>query len=286
MPKSHPTAEQALQGLLPTLNDLPPEMNRDPAIPTPRMVPEAHALFLACEKHGDRLVAVGVQRKLIQSIPERAQAAAGALARLDNVRGRKRTTQELEQQGQQLRSDIVAGGRYALRTNDKAQSTLDLIQEGTGLDSLVQDVSLPGIAGDFFGTARGFMGAAHRRIAVAPHTVRMTEAGAAQTGCFDGGLPAAMAKYMDLYMKRILIELEESIAHDLERVAPARSRMRAQFIRMAIRQAIDRALDRDTAKAYARSPLSGEVATEDLVGWDPNNTLASPAPRRAGRKVA
>lgn len=147
MPRSYPTAEQALKGLMATLNDLPPEMNRDPVIPPPRMVPEAHALFLVCEKHQDRLVAVGVERKLIQSIPERAQAAAGAQAVLDNVRGRKRTTAELEyeRKGVQLRSDIVAAGRYALRDNDKAQSTLDVIQEGTGLDDLVQDFPALGV---------------------------------------------------------------------------------------------------------------------------------------------
>lgn len=147
MPRSYPTAEQALNGLMPTLNDLPREMNRDPAIPPPRMVPEAHALYLVCEKHEDRLVAVGVQRKLIQSLQERAQAVSGAQAELDNVRGRKRTTAELEyeRKGVQLRSDIVAAGRYALRTNDKAQSTLDLIQEGTGLDDLVQDFPALGV---------------------------------------------------------------------------------------------------------------------------------------------
>jgi hypothetical protein len=90
-------------------------------------------------------------------------------------------------------------------------------------------------------------------------------------------------------MKRILIELDDLVARDLERVAPAKSRMRAQFVRMAVRQAIDRALDRATASAYGASPLSGELSEEDLAGWDKGNALARPArvaPKRTGRRAA
>jgi hypothetical protein len=93
-------------------------------------------------------------------------------------------------------------------------------------------------------------------------------------------------------MKHILVELDDRCARDLERVAPSKKRMRAEFIRLAIRRAIDRALEPATAAAYRAHPL--EPAAPDLVGWDPANELARPAHRplrararsRGTRKVA
>lgn len=99
-----------------------------------------------------------------------------------------------------------------------------------------------------------------------------------------------VAQYILFYMKRILIELDERCARDLERVAPAKKRMRAEFVRLAIRQAIDRALDRATEKAYRERPLASEPG--DLLGWDEGNELAQPssgtkrARRRRGTKSA
>lgn len=75
-------------------------------------------------------------------------------------------------------------------------------------------------------------------------------------------------------MKQILIELDDRSARDLERVAPAKQRLRADFVRRAIRRAIDLELDRDTEKAYRERPLSGAVEPADLLGWDPANELA------------
>ena len=82
---------------------------------------------------------------------------------------------------------------------------------------------------------------------------------------------------------RLLIELDDRCARDLARVAPAKQRVRAQFIRLALRQAIDLALDRATEAAYRANPLCDGVTPADLVGWDDNNGLAqSPtAPRGA-----
>lgn len=86
-------------------------------------------------------------------------------------------------------------------------------------------------------------------------------------------------EHMDFYMKQILVDLDDRCARDLERVAPAKKRMRAEFVRLAIRHAIDLALDRATAAAYRRWPLPSEVTPADLLGWDEHNALA-----RSGRK--
>jgi hypothetical protein len=84
-------------------------------------------------------------------------------------------------------------------------------------------------------------------------------------------------------MKQILVELDDGCARDLERVAPAGKRVRANFIRLAVRRAIDLALERTTEVAYRISPLEGGISAADLAGWDEQNELAKPAaqPRKA-----
>jgi hypothetical protein len=84
----------------------------------------------------------------------------------------------------------------------------------------------------------------------------------------------------------MLIDLDDRTARDLERVAPSRMRVRAEFVRLAIRAAIDRAMDRATQAAYRASPLgAGAKADEvgDLSAWDPHNALAR---RKRGRRKA
>ena len=76
------------------------------------------------------------------------------------------------------------------------------------------------------------------------------------------------------HMKQILIELDDQCARDLERVAPAKKRMRAEFVRLAIRRAIDLALDRPTEEAYRTRPLPDALTETDLLAWDEHNQLA------------
>lgn len=88
-------------------------------------------------------------------------------------------------------------------------------------------------------------------------------------------------------MKKFLVELDDRCARDLERVAPAKLRMRSEFVRLAVRRAIDLALDRTTEEAYRREPLSSASTAGDLLGWDPLNELAVRKPRsRRGTKRA
>jgi Arc/MetJ-type ribon-helix-helix transcriptional regulator len=91
-----------------------------------------------------------------------------------------------------------------------------------------------------------------------------------------------------MYMKQILLEIDDRCARDLERVAPAGKRIRAEFIRLALRRAIDLALDRKTEQAYLEAPLAAGLQPEDIRGWDEQNLLArrggSPRARRAATK--
>jgi predicted transcriptional regulator len=68
-------------------------------------------------------------------------------------------------------------------------------------------------------------------------------------------------------MKSLLVEVDDELAVRLERVAPARSRRRSEFIRAAILKALWEAEERATAEAYARHPDSPD-AMFDAAVWE------------------
>jgi predicted transcriptional regulator len=80
--------------------------------------------------------------------------------------------------------------------------------------------------------------------------------------------------YILEYMDKIILELDKETLTRLERVAPARSRKRSEFLRMAIRKALWDLEERETAEAYARMPDSAGDAYIDPRVWE------KPASRR------
>ncbi|HWM91380.1 MAG TPA: ribbon-helix-helix protein, CopG family [Thermoanaerobaculia bacterium] len=68
-------------------------------------------------------------------------------------------------------------------------------------------------------------------------------------------------------MKALLVEVDDELAGRLERIAPARSRHRSEFIRAAILKALWEAEERATAEAYARHPDSADSAFDAAV-WE------------------
>jgi predicted transcriptional regulator len=85
-------------------------------------------------------------------------------------------------------------------------------------------------------------------------------------------------------MKQLIIEIEPEIAEALERIAPARSRRRSEFIRRAIRKALWELEEQATAEAYRRAPdvEVAPVAAETWEAREPAPTRRAPA-RRANR---
>ena len=69
-------------------------------------------------------------------------------------------------------------------------------------------------------------------------------------------------------MDKIILELDAETAARLERVAPARSRKRSEFLRLAIRKALWDLEERETAEAYARMPDSEDDAYFDPRVWE------------------
>lgn len=83
--------------------------------------------------------------------------------------------------------------------------------------------------------------------------------------------------YILQYMKQILVEVDDQIAEELERVAPARSRQRSEFIRRALRRALWEQEERRTREAYAEQPDdAGDVHVEPSA-WE------APARKQAKR---
>ncbi len=70
-------------------------------------------------------------------------------------------------------------------------------------------------------------------------------------------------------MKQILVELDEAMASRLERVAPARSRRRSEFIRAAIGKALGDVEEERTAEAYRRQPDAAGDAYSNPAVWEP-----------------
>jgi hypothetical protein len=76
------------------------------------------------------------------------------------------------------------------------------------------------------------------------------------------------------HMKQILVEIDDQTALELERVAPARSRQRSEFIRRALRRALWDEDERRTRDAYLSSPDS-DFAYVEPSAWEPPAKPAS-----------
>jgi len=68
-------------------------------------------------------------------------------------------------------------------------------------------------------------------------------------------------------MKTLRVEIDDELAVRLERVAPARSRRRSEFVRVAVLKALWEAEEQAAAEAYARQSDSLHTAFDPTV-WE------------------
>jgi hypothetical protein len=88
-----------------------------------------------------------------------------------------------------------------------------------------------------------------------------------------------MISYILLNMTAVLVELDDDVAARLERVAPARSRRRSEFIRNAIRRALWELEEQATAEAYRQHPDT-PVAYLSPDAWETPTATRRRAKRR------
>lgn len=70
------------------------------------------------------------------------------------------------------------------------------------------------------------------------------------------------------HMKALLVQLDDEVAAQLERVAPGKSRQRSEFIRNAIREALWNIEEKMTALAYREQPDSNEDSYLSADAWE------------------
>lgn len=83
-------------------------------------------------------------------------------------------------------------------------------------------------------------------------------------------------------MKQLLIQLDDALAARLEKVAPAKSHKRSEFIRRAILKSLDEELEQRTRAAYEAFP--DEESTVDPAEWAPDHEAVRPAKKTAKRR--
>ena len=89
-------------------------------------------------------------------------------------------------------------------------------------------------------------------------------------GTFRILLPYRISIYT-LVVKSLLIQLDEPLLRQLNRVAPTAQRKRAEFVRAAIRKAIYDAEEERTRLAYLKQPDTETAADDwsDAEEWKP-----------------
>lgn len=139
---AHGDGQKALEAVRPLAEALPEAEVGPPVMPPAHLVAEALALAEVAEANREALASVQLDPALIPRLTIGAHALAKAHAELTILRGSKRSEAEvaLEALASELRSDMVADARFALRKDRAAQRAIDEIQEGEGLDDLVQDL--------------------------------------------------------------------------------------------------------------------------------------------------
>lgn len=85
---------------------------------------------------------------------------------------------------------------------------------------------------------------------------------------------------MIIHMKQILVQLDDAVARELEKVAPGRGRRRSEFLRGVIARALLEVREVQTRRAYARFPDA--VPHFDPAEWAPEEDAIHP-PQRVRR---
>lgn len=134
----------SLEKLTPQLMAIPLEQLEYSALPIHVALQEAHDLnvLVGNPEIRERLLAVGLPKAELTALPKAIDAAREAQSAWVVVRDRTKNDaqKQREQAGDELRADLVAAARWNLRKDRVAQATIDAIQEGEGVEDLVQDL--------------------------------------------------------------------------------------------------------------------------------------------------
>jgi hypothetical protein len=134
----------SLEQLKPKLDAIPADQLRAPNIPMAAALQEASDLGELCRRSHvhDAMVKVGLPADFVTDLDQRVNAARQAQSTWVNVRDQTKssTLVQVEARANDLRSEIIAAGRFNLRDDREAQATLSSIRGGETVADLVQDL--------------------------------------------------------------------------------------------------------------------------------------------------
>lgn len=133
-----------LDALMSTLASITATEVDEPDLPIAVFVQEATTLADLVKQPAVRakLVDTGLSATLIDALGPAVGALSAAQAQWQNARGSSKSgaLTELEERGYALRDRILGAARFNLRADRKAMATLEIINDGTGVPDLTQDL--------------------------------------------------------------------------------------------------------------------------------------------------
>jgi hypothetical protein len=136
--------KMSLSAIKSDLEGLKPEQIRTPNLPIATALQEASDLVRLCraERVHTAITKVGQSPDFVGVLEQRIDAAREAQSIWVSVRDQTKSSAlvKLEERAGQLRGDLLAAGRWNLREDREAQTTLSTIRGGDTVADLVQDL--------------------------------------------------------------------------------------------------------------------------------------------------
>jgi hypothetical protein len=132
----HPGVQEAMESL-PTSAE-----HVRPAAPIRALLSDARDVLAIARRSGTKLIRAGLDRRFLEELPHRIELLDRAQKAWERQRSRTEpaSMQRAREDAAQLKTDMLAAGRFLLRNDDKAQRQLDQIAAGEGLEDLIEDL--------------------------------------------------------------------------------------------------------------------------------------------------
>ncbi|MEQ8647746.1 MAG: hypothetical protein RIC06_11195 [Cyclobacteriaceae bacterium] len=140
--RSMPVKDTPLQK---TLEAIPVNAVKRPIIPVDVFIQEAHDLYVWISEDLKQLYAAGLDKRFVESLPERIDALQLSQSQWINCRESRKTIlldqKQVKEEALQMKNDLVAALRFAFREDHHIQKSVADIMKGTSSADLAQDLS-------------------------------------------------------------------------------------------------------------------------------------------------
>jgi hypothetical protein len=132
----HPGVQQAMENLPRSAEQV------RPSAPIRELLSDAREVLRIARRSGTKLIRAGLDRRFLEELPHRIELLDRAQKAWERQRSRTEpaTLQRAREDAAQMKTDMLAAGRFLLRHDAKAQRQLDQIAAGEGLEDLIEDL--------------------------------------------------------------------------------------------------------------------------------------------------